>query len=140
MEPSVNKILNKLNNEKIKLATQKVDLAGIEDLDKAQFDVDFFIKNVLKEMTAADKLLTKHDQLRKQISISEKDMLSLEKVGQRSIDDALKTYGKVEKQLKQLGISNSNVPMMGQLIKSVDKAKDRFRTLSDILNYMQTTT
>ena len=140
MEPRVNKILKKLSNEKIKLATQKVDLGSIEDLEKYQFDLDFFIKNVKPEMANADKLLTEQDKLTSKISDLLKDMLSLEKVGQKSIDNALKTYDKVEKQIKELGITKNNVPMMGQLMKSIDKATNDINDLNQLYDYLQSTT
>ena len=140
MEPRVNKILKKLNNEKIKLATQKVDLAGIEDLEEAQNDLGFFLKNVKPEIAKADKILDAHDQLRKQIDASLKDMLGLEKQGQNFIDDGYRTYDKVEKQLKALGLNNSNAPMMGQLLKSLNQATTVVNDLNQLYDYLQSTT
>lgn len=127
MKPEVKRIFTKLAKSKL----EKIQLASIDDLDEALSDLEFFIKNVKPEINNALNLDRDIDNLLKEVKSTVKNLTTLEARADKFINNGLKTRNKVEDELKGLGISSSNVPMLNQLMNAINQATTAQNMLQD---------
>jgi hypothetical protein len=127
MKPEVKRIFTKLAKSKL----EKIQLASINDLDEALSDLEFFIKNVKPEIINGLKLEKDIDILLNEAKSTIKNFTTLEARADKFINNGLKTRNKVEDELKALGISSSNVPMLNQLMKAIGDATTAQNMLQD---------
>jgi len=122
MKPSVQKIINKLPKEKVDLATQKVDLALLDDIKKIGVNLEQEWKEALRLAVNGSKELTL--RLNQKIKPINQQIINL----RNSIELS-------EKMLNDLGIGkNSDISQSKSILKIASGQRDELERIIRELN------
>ena len=129
MNPQLNKVFSKLAkaDKKTELASQKVELGMVEDLDKQKNNASSFLKGInsgIKEIAAMDAKTLKLEEAYKKAeedAIKKYEKLEAEAAKADKLRSQMdKLFQKIEKASKELGVNPTQIKGYSEWDKSYD--------------------
>lgn len=133
MNPDVNKIFNKLKENKVELSTQKVELNMQQDIDKA-------LDNLISEFQSLRVLEGDIDMQSEKVKRAKADLddfirdaKQAQKATQQRIKDANQVKAKAEKAAKDLGVDAKAIKGYSEIDDIISEAQEDIRNMSSFI-------
>jgi predicted nuclease with TOPRIM domain len=135
MKPTPQQILSALNKmiqSKTELKSEKIELGAIDDLEKADKEGRKLIEELAKEQGEVDN---KYDDIKSLVSkynTLNKNYRDSIKKGKSAFKELMDNINKVQKGIKELGITANDVPVLKSALRSSDVLRSR---TNDAIDY-----